>query len=651
MVPITLRAALGLSALGLSACLPSLEHEEAHEPDMPETSTPLVQDFEDGPVTEGYFEAAGISASFLDGQPGYRATFVTLQAASSRVTVWLTLHDAQASTPAVQVQAGWTNGQAGPFVNLTQVWSEGAYRVLSADLETAATRLQFQLPTETLADIAALRWAANIPLAEGRRTLVVEPPAPAATSAVAARSSYGAIAGRCGQPQDEVRQVVLHQAPGPLSLDAPEGFLRALQAFDLMGLKWCDQRSSYVLGPAGTFMARGSYWPAMAATQAQNAGVSAVLALGCEAPSQGVQEELTRLLDELTQAHGLSSAAQFSVATGGPCPQGSSTWLNDALQAWLLTAPFVVEPPPPPPPPPPPTTTGTVSGRVFDSDTGDATSGAAVSGAEVLCSCGLRSVTDAQGRYLFKEVPQGLQTLSVSKTEWLPASFEVTVVAGQAVSADLGIQPEPEPPPTGVSVIDHSFLITHFGGTVTNPLQYAETQAGFQQYLDAVGVTYFAAWEYVEPNNPSVAQGCGYSILLPDRSMWPRAAALGLLADRLRVLVNEPVTLRNWWRPPCYNTGVGGAAGGDHPDGDALDLDFRSARSRADAQRFLCETYWQTDIVAPGDIAPGSNLNPRLNMSIGLGGDTIHLGLLSRNGRRYWRYSSYTSQSNSGTCW
>ncbi len=53
MVPIILGA-----ALGLSACLPSLEHEEPHEPDMPETSTPLVQDFEDGPVTEGYLDAA-----------------------------------------------------------------------------------------------------------------------------------------------------------------------------------------------------------------------------------------------------------------------------------------------------------------------------------------------------------------------------------------------------------------------------------------------------------------------------------------------------------------------------------------------------------------------------------------------------------------
>lgn len=76
-----------------------------------------------------------------------------------------------------------------------------------------------------------------------------------------------------------------------------------------------------------------------------------------------------------------------------------------------------------------------------------------------------------------------------------------------------------------------------------------------------------------------------------------------------------------------------------------------SARSRADAQEYLCEEYWKKDLVAPEEIEPSSNLDPRLNMSIGLGGVTIHLGLLSRNGHRYWKYSSYQTLSNSGDCW
>ncbi len=202
-----------------------------------------------------------------------------------------------------------------------------------------------------------------------------------------------------------------------------------------------------------------------------------------------------------------------------------------------------------------------------------------------------------------------------------------------------------------VDEIDHEFLIDHLGGDPVNAFDYGPDLDSFQLYLDAVGVQYTSAAEIVEPYDPAAATGCGLTILLPEREQWEKIGALALFTDELRELVGEPIFMRNWWRPPCYNAAVGGAANGDHPDADAVDLDFLSNASRAMAQKFLCETYWSQDIVAPDQIAPGADLDPRLNMSVGLGGVSIHLGVLSAGGRRYWTYSSYTDEPDSGDCW
>lgn len=202
-----------------------------------------------------------------------------------------------------------------------------------------------------------------------------------------------------------------------------------------------------------------------------------------------------------------------------------------------------------------------------------------------------------------------------------------------------------------VEEINHAFLIDHLGGDPVNPFDYGPDLDSFQMYLDAVGVQHTTGAEIVEPYNQAAATGCGYTILLPEREFWERAAALAMFTDELTELVGEPIFMRNWWRPPCYNSAVGGAANGDHPDADAVDLDFMSATSRAMAQQFLCATYWNQDIVQPEQIAPGVNLDPRLNMSVGLGGVTIHLGVLSSGGRRDWKYASYSSEPNSGNCW
>jgi len=202
-----------------------------------------------------------------------------------------------------------------------------------------------------------------------------------------------------------------------------------------------------------------------------------------------------------------------------------------------------------------------------------------------------------------------------------------------------------------VDEIDHEYLISMLGGDPVNAFDYGPDLDSFQMYLDAVGVQYFTAAEIAEPYNQAAATECGYTILLPERDQWEKAAALALFTDELRELVGEPIFMRNWWRPPCYNAAVGGAAGGDHPDADAVDLDFSSETSRAKDQQFLCNNYWNAPIITPDQIAPGAVIDPMLNMSVGLGGVTIHLGVLSNGGRRFWYYASYTDEPNSGNCW
>ena len=608
---------------------PAVPESEGHP--MPEAQVPISAAEERGPIAEGWFDRAAVEARFASVDGLRTSPVIELPAPASRASVWLTVEDG-AVVPKVWVQAGWANGQTGPWLVLPLVWSEGDQLVLAAGLDTAATSLRLRLDAASAAAAHRLWWTATTPLTADARSAALPDPAVAAGSPVMPRADWGAAAARCGTTDTTADRVVLYRVPGPRPGASAQAFLRALQAFDQRGRHWCDVRQSYLIGDSATWMGRGSRRAAIG--DGGDAGRVAVAVLGCEV-SSGAADQVTTLLDTLTERLGLATEAQIEV---GPSPLcAGDEWLADTRTAWLATDPFGTQPPPPP-------VEGAVRGTVRS-----AADRAAIAGAQVSCDCGAVTMTDAAGAFDFV-LPVGAHSLSISKTDFVSATLVVDVVGGGAVALAVELDPVAQPAP-GISVIDHAFLIEHFGGTDVDPSGFAETQDGFQVYLDAVGVTYFAAWEYVVPNNVAVAEDCGFTILLPERAWWRKAAALGLLADQLRGLVNEPVTLRNWWRPPCYNAAVGGAANGDHPDGDALDLDFRSARSRADAQRYLCDTYWRRDIVEAQDIAPGSNLNPRLNMSVGLGGVTIHLGLLSRNGRRYWKYSSYSTQSNSGNCW
>jgi hypothetical protein len=84
--------------------------------------------------------------------------------------------------------------------------------------------------------------------------------------------------------------------------------------------------------------------------------------------------------------------------------------------------------------------------------------------------------------------------------------------------------------------------------------------------------------------------------------------------------------MRNWWRPSAYNSDVGGADASDHITGNAVDLDYFSADKRRVAERRLRELY---------------NNEQWLQISLGLGNLTTHIGILSPGRRRDWFYEGY----------
>ena len=170
--------------------------------------------------------------------------------------------------------------------------------------------------------------------------------------------------------------------------------------------------------------------------------------------------------------------------------------------------------------------------------------------------------------------------------------------------------------------------IEQFGGHSVDPAHFTNDINGFQRYLASSGVRAFDARELTRPNHPEVAAKLGFSSFLPPQSWWPRGAALALLAQKIEDLVGEPVEVRNWWRPEAYNHDpkVGGAEHGDHLGAFAMDLDYLSARARRRAEHWL------------------HSLSVRdrwLELSLGLGDRTTHIGMLSPHGSREWHYASY----------
>jgi hypothetical protein len=182
-------------------------------------------------------------------------------------------------------------------------------------------------------------------------------------------------------------------------------------------------------------------------------------------------------------------------------------------------------------------------------------------------------------------------------------------------------------PAAPASVRDTAWAVERLGGKPVDPRSFPETVEGFQQFLDAVGVNrqWSSAVELTRPNHPNIAKTFGFTVFLPKKEKWLKGAALALAQNRLRELVGEPVGINNWWRPPGYNEAVGGKTKGDHPDADALDLNFRSAAAHKKAHDWVLANWYSAE--------------PRLAISLGdypSSPTVMHLGIQSRNGRRKW---------------
>ena len=175
--------------------------------------------------------------------------------------------------------------------------------------------------------------------------------------------------------------------------------------------------------------------------------------------------------------------------------------------------------------------------------------------------------------------------------------------------------------------------IIELGGQLVKPHGFPETASGFQAFLSASGVKSLTGRELIMPNHPDVAARFGFVHFLPPRSWWPRGASLALLVQHISARTGGPIHVRNWWRPPAYNSdpAVGGARNGDHPTANAFDVDYSSVGDRIHAEKTLR--------------ALGRRC-PWMGLSLGLGAQTTHIGIGSPRGHREWHYAGWTRSRN-----
>lgn len=154
------------------------------------------------------------------------------------------------------------------------------------------------------------------------------------------------------------------------------------------------------------------------------------------------------------------------------------------------------------------------------------------------------------------------------------------------------------------------------------------TRDDFAQYLDDHDIEFFSVAEIVTPHHPSKAHQAGFEELVPPLHLWPWSLLVLRLGDEMRSAVGHPVALRNLYRPMSYNQLV--ASSGimsDHPNACAGDFDFHSEDARRTAES-----------VIRGRAAS----DPSLEVSLGMGARTLHVGVMSPIGARHWFYDSYS---------
>jgi hypothetical protein len=158
--------------------------------------------------------------------------------------------------------------------------------------------------------------------------------------------------------------------------------------------------------------------------------------------------------------------------------------------------------------------------------------------------------------------------------------------------------------------------------------------AAYGAYLAGHGVEFTSSEEMCKVNHPELLDPDEIGVrkigeaayLLPNQGWWERGAALALIADECRRRAGEPYHLRNWYRPPKYNAAVKGAANSAHTIGAAIDCDLQSKRALDTWMTYL--SRWVA-------------LDGIINMSLGIGRRTVHIGLDDvRRANPVWYYAS-----------
>ena len=157
--------------------------------------------------------------------------------------------------------------------------------------------------------------------------------------------------------------------------------------------------------------------------------------------------------------------------------------------------------------------------------------------------------------------------------------------------------------------------------------RYDPTESSFYRYLKHIGVKYFGKSDKLTvPHNKAKARKVGYESFLPPRYLWPLAAIVLRLGDFCREGVGRSVAIRNLWRPQPYNKLVAKSGiNSDHPNVCGADFDFKTPGDRK---------------IAQGIIFALAYAFPELQISVGIGYKTLHVGALSPKGKRQWIYKS-----------
>lgn len=159
------------------------------------------------------------------------------------------------------------------------------------------------------------------------------------------------------------------------------------------------------------------------------------------------------------------------------------------------------------------------------------------------------------------------------------------------------------------------------------------TLTEYQAALTCCGVRYFSAKEIATPNDIAKAKGVGYDHFVPPKHCWALSLLVVGIANRLRALIGKPIKMRNHWRPQSYNAIVSSSGiDSDHPNACAVDLDFASEAEREMAM---------DELVEMDDMA-------HLMPSIGIDAKTLHIGIMSPCGPRYWTYDSFKGEVPDG---